>query len=96
MIENNREFLELFAKALTPVKVKILLLAYGGINEGELSRKTGLQGGALHYHIKDLLMLGLLERAKRGIYYSTKYGDFVVRSAISAIRTFRESIQNLD
>ncbi len=96
MVDENREFLELYAKSLTPSKVKILLLAYDGISEGELSQRTGLRGGALHYHLRDLLLLGLLEKRGRGKYYTTKYGSFVIRSAISAIRKFKESVREVD
>ena len=96
MVEQNREFLDLYSKSLNPTKIKILLLAYDGISEGELSEKIGLRGGALHYHLKDLLMLGLLERTGRGKYRTTKYGSFVIRSAISAIRKFKESVREED
>ncbi len=93
IVDDNKEFLELYSKSLTPTKVKILLMAFEGINEGELSEKTGLRGGALHYHLRDLVLLGLLEKRERGRYITTKYGSFVARSAISAIRRFRASLR---
>ena len=93
MVEEYSEFVELFAKSLSPTRIKILLLAYDGITEGELSEKLKLRGGALHYHLRDLLALGLLKKERRGYYITTKYGNFVSRTAISAIRKFKESLR---
>lgn len=93
MVKENTEFLELYAKSLTPTKVLILLRAYDGASEGELSEFVGLKGGALHYHIRDLIYLGLLKKKERGHYETTRYGEFVIRTAISAIRKFKRSVE---
>jgi predicted transcriptional regulator len=95
MIQENQDFLELYAKTLTPKKVLILLTAYGqGATESEIGKAVALHGGALHYHLKDLLYLGLLEKTGRGMYRTTRYGTFVIRSALSAIRKFKRSIHD--
>ncbi len=93
MVGRYSEFVDLFSKSVSPTRVKILLLAYDGITEGELSERLNLRGGALHYHLRDLLALGLLKREKRGYYITTKYGNYVSRAVISAIRKFRESLR---
>jgi len=95
-IKENSHFLELYAKSLSPVKVLILLEAYEGASEGQISEAVGLRGGALHYHLRDLLYLGLLKKESRGKYRTTKYGSFVIRTALSAIRKFRESVRSSD
>ena len=93
LVDKNREFLEMYASSLSPTRVKILLLAYKGINEGELSEKVGLKGGALHYHLRSLIALGLIKREDRGFYVTTKYGSYVIRTAIGAVRKFRRSVE---
>jgi len=91
LIRENTTFMEMYAKTLTPTKILILLAAYDGATETKLSDVVGLKGGALHYHIRDLLYLGLLEKQGRGMYKTTKYGSFVIRTAISAIRKFKKA-----
>jgi len=93
IVRENAEFLDLYAKSLTPTKVLILLRAYNGATESELSEFMHLKGGALHYHLRDLVYLGLLKKEERGFYKTTRYGNFVIRSAISAIRKFRKSVE---
>ena len=97
MVKENRHFLDMYAKSLSPTKILILLAAYGdGATEGEIGQAVGLRGGALHYHLRDLLFLGLLEKKGRGKYRTTKYGTFVIRSAISAIRKFKRSVEEAE
>ena len=95
-IRSNYDFLELYAKSLTPVKLLILLRAYQGATETELSEYVHLRGGALHYHIRDLTHLSLLRKEGRGRYITTKYGSFVVRTALSALRKFERSIEEAE
>ncbi len=97
MVRENRHFLDMYAKTLTPTKILILLAAYGrGASESEIGEAVNLRGGALHYHLRDLLFLGLLEKTGRGKYRTTKYGNFVIRSAISAIRKFKRSVEEAE
>ncbi len=96
MVREKVEFLDLYAKSLTPTKILILLKAYDGASESELAEFVGLKGGALHYHLRDLIYLGLLKRTSRGFYETTKYGSFVIRTAVSAIRKFERSLEKED
>ncbi len=95
-ISKHSDLLETFSKSLTLSKIKILAYAYNGASESELSEKTGLRGGALHYHLKDLLLLNLLRKNGRGQYETTRYGSRVLHTAVIAIRTFRRALEEGD
>ncbi len=83
--------LDTLSRALNPKRVAILLACIGGASESELAERLGLKGGALHHHIKELLLTGLLKKEGRGKYKTTKFGNFVVTVALSGIRTLQKA-----
>jgi len=66
-------------------RVKILLsLLKGPKTASELSKETGLEGGPLYHHLKELMLAGYIESPERGKYVLTPRGCMTIR-AIAAL-----------
>ena len=60
---------EYFVPLTNPQRLTILSILTNGLkSEGELSELTGLQGGALHHHLEELLKHAYIRRTERGQY----------------------------
>jgi len=61
-------------------RVKILLsLLQGSKSASELAEETGLEGGPLYHHLKELMLAGYIESPERGKYVLTPRGCIVIR-----------------
>lgn len=87
-------------------KQRILILKELSIKKlasGELTAITGMTGGHLHHHLRDLLSLGLIEKEASGKYAATTFGLNAYITAASLHRrlsydnreNFKENLYNL-
>ena len=72
--------------ALSPLtsenRVRILLsLLKGAKTASELVKETGLEGGPLYHHLKELVLAGYVESPGRGRYTLTSKGCIAIRVA---------------
>ncbi|RLF04121.1 MAG: hypothetical protein DRK00_07415 [Thermoprotei archaeon] len=79
-------------RALAPLtnenRVKILLsLLEGPKSASELAQETGLEGGPLYHHIKELMLAGYVESPERGVYVLTTSGCIAIRTAAALAAT---------
>lgn len=62
-------------------RVRIMqVLLEGPKTSSELSRETGLEGGQLYHHLKDLMLAGYVEAVGRGKYALTSKGCMAIRT----------------
>lgn len=52
-----------------------ILLKHGQVNVARISKETGLEGGELYHHLKELLRRGFIRSLKRGVYAITTKGE---------------------
>ena len=75
-------------------RVRILqALLKGARTSSELSRETGLEGGQLYHHLKELMLAGYVEAVERGKYALTAKGCIAIRvaAAMASIPGFAAS-----
>lgn len=73
--ENDEDIAKLCSALASKQRILILKnLVLGRLTSGELSELTGMTGGHLHHHIKDLLNLGFIEKDASFKYYATEFG----------------------
>ncbi|MCD6357276.1 MAG: winged helix-turn-helix transcriptional regulator [Thermoproteales archaeon] len=69
-------------------RVKILLsLLEGPKTASELAQETGLEGGPLYHHLKELMLAGYVDSPERGKYVLTSGGCMVIRVAAALAAT---------
>lgn len=62
-------------------RVRIMQSLLKGIKtSSELSKETGLEGGQLYHHLKELMMAGYVQAVERGKYALTSNGCIVIRT----------------
>ena len=60
-------------------RVRILRLLLEGYNTvGDISKKTGLKGGELYHHLKELIYSGYIKAESRGVYRLTAKGEIAL------------------
>ncbi len=88
-IDKSSFELEVLQRALHPNRVKILLLCMDRVGQKEIEESTGLKGGALYHHLKELQLLRLITK-KEGKYEITQYGTFVLTVALLGMTILKE------
>ena len=72
-------------------RVRILqALLSGARTSSELARETGLEGGQLYHHLRELMLAGYVEAVERGKYALTPKGCIAIRvaAAVASIPGF--------
>jgi len=85
------------AKLLSPFssEQRILILKTlikGDRSSSELSRETGLEGGQLYHHLKELALAEYIELKERGIYTLTEKGRMVLLTVLAMAYTLEKGI----
>jgi len=85
------------AKLLSPFssEQRILILKTlikGDRSSSELSRETGLEGGQLYHHLKELALAEYIELKERGIYSLTEKGRMVLLTVLAMAYTLEKGI----
>jgi len=85
------------AKLLSPFsneqRIRILqLLMESPRTSSELSEATGLEGGQLYFHLKELALVGFVEQPERGKYGLTEKGCMAIRTVSSMAYTLEKGM----
>ena len=85
------------AKLLSPFssEQRILILKTlikGDRSSSELSRETGLEGGQLYHHLKELALAEYIEPKERGIYSLTEKGQMALLTVLAMACTLEKRI----
>lgn len=85
--ENDEKIARLCSVLSSKQRLSILrLLIDDNLSSGELVKLTGMPGGHLHHHLKDLLRIDLLEKDENGKYQVTVVGINVYMTIASIYR----------
>lgn len=72
---------KLMASFSSENRVRIMQSLLRGVKTAsELSEETGLEGGQLYHHLKDLMMAGYVQIVERGKYTLTSKGCIAIRT----------------
>lgn len=102
--ENDEDIAKLCSALASKQRILILKqLSQNKLASSELTAVTGMTGGHLHHHIRDLLSLGLIEKEASGKYSATTFGINAYITAASLYRrlsydnreSFKENLHNL-
>ena len=77
-IEENEVNIDIIRSAMNVNRLKILATCLNGASESDIAEKIELRGGALHHHIRELMMHGLLKKVERGKYATTSAGMYMI------------------
>jgi len=85
------------AKLLSPFssEQRILILKTlikGDRSSSELSRETGLEGGQLYHHLKELALAEYIELKERGIYALTEKGQVALLTVLAMACTLEKRV----
>ena len=85
------------AKLLSPFssEQRILILKTlikGDKSSSELSQETGLEGGQLYHHLKELALSEYIEQKERGIYSLTEKGQMALLTVLAMACTLEKRI----
>ncbi|RLE58276.1 MAG: hypothetical protein DRJ35_08175 [Thermoprotei archaeon] len=72
-----KSIVELIAPLTSEQRINILrtLLKHRQTNMTQISKETGLEGGELYHHLKELLRRGFIKTIRRGVYTITMKGE---------------------
>lgn len=72
-----KSIVELIAPLTSEQRINILrtLLRHRQTNMTQISKETGLEGGELYHHLKELLRRGFIKSVRRGVYTITMKGE---------------------
>lgn len=102
--ESDEDIAKLCSALSSKQRIMILKnLSNNKLSSGELATLTGMTGGHLHHHIRDLLSLGLIIKEDSGKYTATNFGINAYITAASLHRrlsydnreNFRANLYNL-
>lgn len=102
--ENDEDIAKLCSALASKQRILILKeLSTRKLASSELTAITGMTGGHLHHHVRDLLSLGLIEKEASGKYAATTFGLNAYITAASLHRrlsydnreNFKENLYNL-
>lgn len=102
--ESDEDIAKLCSALASKQRILILKeLSMRKLTSGELTILTGMAGGHLHHHVRDLLSLGLIEKEGSGKYAATTFGLNAYITAASLHRrlsydnrkNFKENLYNL-
>lgn len=102
--ESDEDIAKLCSALASKQRILILKeLSMRKLTSGELTAITGMTGGHLHHHVRDLLSLGLIEKEVSGKYAATTSGLNAYITAASLHRrlsydnreNFKENLYNL-
>lgn len=102
--ESDEDIAKLCSALASKQRILILKeLSIKKLTSGELTEITGMAGGHLHHHVRDLLSLGLIEKEASGKYTATDFGLNAYITAASLHRrlsydnreNFKENLYNL-
>ena len=72
-----RRIVELVSALASEQRIAILrvVVKEGSVGVSRLSEKTGLEGGELYHHLRELVRKGFIRLVRRGVYGSTFKGE---------------------